>query len=163
MKPGKFRNGNKSWLGIYVNKIAVFLLLGICLLFGEHFNDRFLFRLGADQPHLILRNQNKNGLPPYMQHLVKKYPVARIERWLKSAGVTDVRGKMDFSKIYRVILTGHQSNSRLQQIIGDFNGQPEIQTAHPEPANRMAMPVEPYLSNDPYLDRQWYLQKIQAP
>jgi len=103
--------------------------------------------------------QIADKMPDQTRSLFKKYGVARVERWLKSADAGDVYNGVAFNKIYRIYLG---KPSFLLAAQKDFLQLSSVRHAAPEPVVKIAGPIPATTPDDPYFERQWYLKRIMA-
>ncbi len=140
---------------------VVLLLVG--LLFGEGFHtDRLLFRVKEGYVLPNIKNGRMLDRANPLYGFLQKYPVLRLEPWLKSADESDVYGNLHFNRIIRVVFKWKFSSRKLRQVAGEFLSQEAIRSAIREPLIKITMPIQPFLPDDPYFDRQWYLKRIMA-
>ncbi len=98
-----------------------------------------------------------------LNQLFDLYQAVKVERWLPMADERDVVDGVHLSNIYRVVFARRQPIQRLNKIVEEFKAVEDVQLAAKEAINRIAGNFEPYIPNDPYFDRQWYLKKIKVP
>ncbi|MHB2155075.1 S8 family serine peptidase [Calditrichota bacterium GD2] len=96
---------------------------------------------------------------PKLSRILQKYRVTRIERWLKSADQNDVYEGIDFTKVYRFYF---EKSSSPKLAIKELQALPEVEQVSFEPIVKIAVPIAPVTTSDPYLERQYYLEKIMA-
>lgn len=149
-----------------MKKIIVTWLLMLAFGFAEpdYRHDQFLFCLNRDakplQMHLTGK-QLKTGNPK-IDNLLQKYGIVSIERWLPEADERDVVDGIALANIYKATFAATIEMSQLKQILQDFRQISEIHSAEPQAVNRVDATFEPYIPDDPYFDRQWYIQTIGA-
>ena len=144
---------SKCWLLIF--------LLWVSLVGQDIFSNRMLIAVNPSQAPLPTGEVSElnEQIDASFYTLLQKYHVVRIEKWLKSADANDVFGGVDFSKVYRLYF---EKGSLLKRAFTEFSQNSSIKQVSFEPKIKIAIPIEPTIPNDPYLSRQYYLNKIQA-
>ena len=131
----------------------------------EYQNNEILFCLKQDRAPLQIQH-SKYGVQtdrPAINTLLKKYGAVRIEKWLPMADERDVVDGVELSKIYRVVFSSPKNHEALMSILQQFRQVKDVQSAAREAINHIDANFEPYIPNDPYFSKQWYLNKIMAP
>ncbi len=146
--------------------IVLSLLLAVNLSFGQTYQDKeILFCLKPDRPLLKIQ-QSKRGVQtdhPVINQLLKHFGAIKIERWLPMADSRDVVDGVKLSHIYRVVFRSAKDKDELTAVLHKFRLVDDVQSAALEAINRVQANFEPYIPNDPYFDKQWYVKKIMAP
>ncbi len=150
------------------------LLIGVLFLFlvgakqtvaAEYHQNEILFCLKADRMPLNISRQGDAWVTnyPLINRLLKELGVAKVEKWLPMADERDVIDGVRLSHIYRVVFKNEKSIQQLEQILQKFRLIDDVHSAALESVNRVQGSFEPYIPNDSYFDRQWYLEKIGVP
>ncbi|NOX89480.1 MAG: S8 family serine peptidase [Calditrichaeota bacterium] len=131
----------------------------------EYRQNEILFCIKADRSPLIIQRNSDAALTnnPAINRLLKRYGVIKIEKWLPMADDKDVVNGVKLANIYRAVFKDKKSMDRLKVILNEFRLIDDVHSAALEAINRVAGNFEPYIPNDPYFERQWYLKKIGAP
>ena len=153
-------------LGVVVKRILflLFFLVGLLSAENNYSQSHFLFCLkSAVQPlHITRYNKKLSTNIKALNHLIAKYGIIKIEKWLPDADARDVADGVELSKIYRADFKSVISQKVLQQILQDFRSVSEVHSAEPQAINHILGVNDPYVPNDPYFNRQWYLKTIGA-
>ncbi len=144
-------------------KQILFFIFSLIVLAGAHNPaSRLLFCLKQDQPALQFQNSKVSGLSSGMQKILKEYPEAVLQRWLKSADASDVYGEVDFSRIYRLRFSYTLKKTELANLLKRFAALPEVLSSQVEQPVAVAAAVAPFTPNDLFYKHQWYIHRIQA-
>ncbi len=145
-------------------------IVGVLLIFfswgwsqePDFYTNRLLIALQPDAHPLPTGkvSEHRTQIAPQIFQLMQKHRVVRVTRWLLSADENDVYDGVDFSKVYRFYF---ERSSRLAAAAREFKALPEVQQVTKEPKIKIEVAVDPAFPNDPYLKRQYYLNKIMAP
>jgi len=146
---------------------AVFLLfLFIGVSFSQqYYENEILFCLKPNRPALKIEH-GKSGVQtdrPAINRLLQNFGAVQVEKWLPMADARDVVDGVELSKIYRVVFKDKKDRDVLETILKKFRSVQDVQSAAQEAINRIDADFQPYIPNDPYFKRQWYLNKIMAP
>ena len=143
---------------------SLFLLVSVSLA-QEYQTKEILFCLKPDRPLLKIEHQKRGVLTdrPVINKLLEKFGAVQIERWLPMADERDVVDGVKLSHIYRVVFKTERPAKELRSIVKSFAAAGNVQSAALEAINRIDANFEPYIPNDPYFDKQWYLKNIMAP
>ena len=127
----------------------------------DAFQDRLLIALKPEAPSLPTGKVSATTAAnnSQLQLLLQKYHVVKIEKWLKSADQNDVFEGIDFNKVYRFYF---EKSSLLKQAAGAFKTAEDIIAVDFEPKVKIAVPIPPAVTSDPFVERQYYLDKIMA-
>lgn len=144
--------------------LYLFILFGFVFAKDEYFQNRILFCLNKDIPALNIQYKNNQPLTanPGITRLLKKHQIIKLEKWLTSADETDVVGDVKLANIYRAEFPCNKKWAELQNILEDFKIIDDVHSARLEAVVKITAPVQPYVPEDPYYERQWYLEKIMA-
>ncbi|MCD6374750.1 MAG: S8 family peptidase [Caldisericaceae bacterium] len=144
---------------LFVN-ILIFYAMGF-LHAQEIFQERILVALHPQTPALPVGKVTDASTikSSELWRLMQKYHVVRIEKWLKSADDQDVFEGIAFNKIYRFYL---EKSSLRERASRAFKASSEVLEVNFEPKVKIAVPIPPYVTNDPFIERQYYLDKILA-
>ncbi len=148
------------------NSFLFLITLFITVAFArEYQNNEILFCLKQDRAPLQIQH-SKYGVQtdrPAINTLLKKYGAVQIEKWLPMADERDVVDGVELSKIYRVVFSSPKNHEALMSILQQFRQVKDVQSAAREAINHIDANFAPYIPNDPYFSKQWYLNKIMAP
>ena len=90
-----------------------------------------LFCLNKDMPQLEIKNTN--GHPetqfPWLNHLIAKYDISEINRWITSADENDVDGDVKLMNIYRVVFSTDRDMAELEGVLEDFRAVADVYDA----------------------------------
>ncbi len=146
--------------------ILIFGLTVGAMASGEYFNNRMLFCLKREAPKLQIVKNGKKGLSiannKPLNTLLAKYTAVSVRPWLTSADENDVIDGVDLSRIYEVVFNASYNNERLRNMAREFAQLNDVHSADLVPVAKVDGSFQPYIPNDPYFDRQWYLQNIGA-
>ncbi len=149
-----------------MKKIIVTLILLLSLAFAEqtYRQDQFLFCLNRDAKPLQMRYEGKQLKTGNVKidKLLQKYGIVSLKRWLPDADERDVVDGIALSDIYEARFAARTDMSQLTKILQSFRQISDVHSAEPQAINRIDATFEPYIPNDPYFDRQWYIQTIGA-
>ncbi len=146
--------------------LIFFLLVWQGLLFAaeDYYRDYFLFALKKDVPHLTVQPNGKklqtNNIS--VNQLLAKYPVVTIRKWLPGADYRDEVDGVRLDKIYVARLPEKETLPYMQRMVRDFSQASDIQSAELQPVRHILGELQPYVPNDPYFNRQWYVTNIGA-
>ncbi len=149
-----------------MKKLFVTLMLTLSLTFAadSYRQDQFLFCLNRDAKPLQVNIEGKRLKTgnQKIDNLIQKYGIVSIKRWLPNADERDVVDGIALSDIYEARFAAKTDMSQLTKILQAFRQIGEVHSAEPQAVNRIDATFEPYIPNDPYFDRQWYIQTIGA-
>ena len=97
-----------------------------------------------------------------LDDLAQRFRIVHIEKWLPEADERDVVGELELARIYQADFDIPVSGEKLREAISAFAGLTEIHSAAPQAINRINGAGGMYIPNDPYLNRQWYLDNIMV-
>ncbi|HHJ53061.1 MAG TPA: T9SS type A sorting domain-containing protein [Caldithrix abyssi] len=168
MFPGTIVLTEKSELCMRWIKFLLPVLLFSLSAMGSdiYFKDRMLFCLKRDVPKLQIAKNSKQGVDilnnARLNKLVAKYKAVSIRPWLTSADENDVIDGVDLSRIYEVVFKTPYNNEELSAVRQAFNREQDVHSTELVSIKKVAGNFQPYVPNDPYFDRQWYIQTIGA-
>lgn len=146
-----------------MKRIILYILISVYFSTAADFSHKnILIALHPQQAALDLSNGKTSTSVSALNALIDSYNISKVEKWLRSADENDVIDGVDLSKIYRLRFAQRQPNQTLQKALSEFSALAEVQSAQKEPLIKIAMPLQPFVPDDPSFSRQWHLQRIQA-
>lgn len=149
-----------------VNKIVLIILLWLATALGggKFLQDRVLFcmQLGS-QPLQINVNgkQLSTGLPA-LDRVVRQHGLVSMEKWMPMADDRDVVDDVALQNIYVARFEGPRSEKQLAQTLADLRQVAGVHSADLEAVQTFEEINDAFVPDDPYFNRQWYIQKIGA-
>jgi len=145
---------------------VLLLLFSLGLLSAQEYQNReILFCLKADRAPLRIEQSVRGIRTNYssINQLLQRFGVIKVEKWLPMADARDVVDGVRLDHIYRVVFASPKDKENLRNVVKSFQAVSDVHSAALEAVNRVDATFEPYIPNDPYFSKQWYLNKIMAP
>ncbi len=145
---------------------VLLLLFSVSILFAQEYQNReILFCLKADRAPLRIEQSVRGVQTNYasINQLLQRFGVIKVEKWLPMADARDVVDGVRLDHIYRVVFASPKDKENLRNVVKSFQAVSDVHSAALEAVNRIDATFEPYIPNDSYFSKQWYLNKIMAP
>jgi len=128
----------------------------------DYYSDRILICLDKNISNINIQSEDGIAYTGFflLDELFAEYEVTKMERYVTSAREDDIDGDIKLANIFAIYFS--TQGRTINQAIASFEECPLVHLAEYEYIDKPDIFPGPYTPNDPLLQNQWYIERIQA-